>query len=149
MERELRIGSLCTGYGGLDIAALAVFGGTLVWCADNDKHVSTILAARYPDVPNLGDLTTFAWARVPTVDILCAGFPCQDISTFPGNSPCCSRSCCVRRRVVCPESPYVPGWANHESLGGMEWGLMGAYLDFDEALAAVELCRTSRGGRGR
>jgi DNA (cytosine-5)-methyltransferase 1 len=59
MERELRIGSLCTGYGGLEIAALAVFGGTLIWCADNDKHVSTILAARYPDVPNLGDLTTF------------------------------------------------------------------------------------------
>jgi DNA (cytosine-5)-methyltransferase 1 len=80
MERGLHIGSLCTGYGGLDIAALAVFGGRLMWCADNDKHVSTILAARYPDVPNLGDVTTLDWAEVSTVDVLCAGFPCQDIS---------------------------------------------------------------------
>jgi DNA (cytosine-5)-methyltransferase 1 len=80
MERRLRIGSLCTGYGGLDIAVLAVFGGKLAWCSDNDKHVSTILAARYPDTPNLGDLTALDWTEAPTVDILCAGFPCQDIS---------------------------------------------------------------------
>jgi DNA (cytosine-5)-methyltransferase 1 len=80
MERGLRIGSLCTGYGGLDIAVLAVFGGKLAWCADNDTHVSTILPARYPDVPNLGDVTTLDWAKVPAVDVLCTGFPCQDIS---------------------------------------------------------------------
>jgi DNA (cytosine-5)-methyltransferase 1 len=80
MEQEIRIGSLCTGYGGLDIATLAVFGGRLAWCADNDKHVRTILAARYPDVPNLGDVTTLDWATAPTVNVLCAGFPCQDIS---------------------------------------------------------------------
>lgn len=80
MEKGIRIGSLCTGYGGLDIAALAVFGGRLVWCADNDKHVLTILAARYPDVPNLGDLTALTWSEVTPVDIMCAGFPCQDIS---------------------------------------------------------------------
>src|SRR5579859_914262 len=79
-KQDLRIGSLCTGYGGLDLAAMAVFGGKLDWCADNDRHVSIILAARYPNAPNLGDLTSLDWYTVPPVDILCAGFPCQDIS---------------------------------------------------------------------
>jgi DNA (cytosine-5)-methyltransferase 1 len=76
----LRIGSTCTGYGGLDMAISAVLGGQLVWCADNDRHISTLLAARYPGVPNLGDLTTIAWQSVEPVDIISAGFPCQDIS---------------------------------------------------------------------
>ena len=77
---EVTIGSLCTGYGGLDMAVMAVLGGRLTWCSDNDRHVSRILAARFPDVPNLGDLTQIDWKQVKPVDVLCAGFPCQDIS---------------------------------------------------------------------
>jgi site-specific DNA-cytosine methylase len=46
-ERPPRIGSLCTGYGGLDLAVMDVLGGELAWCADNDRHVSAILAARF------------------------------------------------------------------------------------------------------
>jgi DNA (cytosine-5)-methyltransferase 1 len=75
-----RIGSLCTGYGGLDMAVRTVFGGKLVWCADNDRHVATILDERYPGVLNLGDITTLDWPEVAPVDIIATGFPCQDIS---------------------------------------------------------------------
>lgn len=78
-DRPPRIGSLCTGYGGLDLAVMDVLGGELVWCADNDRHVSAILAARFA-VPNLGDITRIDWASVPVVDVITAGFPCQDIS---------------------------------------------------------------------
>jgi DNA (cytosine-5)-methyltransferase 1 len=77
---DIKIGSLCTGYGGLDIAVQAALGGKHAWCADNDRHVSKILAARLPGVPNLGDLKGLDWTRLPPVDVLCAGFPCQDIS---------------------------------------------------------------------
>jgi DNA (cytosine-5)-methyltransferase 1 len=76
----LHIGSACTGYGGLDMAVAAVFGGHLMWCADNDRHVAALLDARYPDVPNLGDLTRLDWGIAEAVDIMAAGFPCQDIS---------------------------------------------------------------------
>jgi DNA (cytosine-5)-methyltransferase 1 len=78
--KTLRIGSLCTGYGGLDMAAVEVFGGELIWCADNDRHVSVVLAVRYPGIPNHGDVATVDWRQIEAVDIITAGFPCQDIS---------------------------------------------------------------------
>lgn len=79
-QADIRIGSLCTGYGGLDMAVMEVFGGKLRWCADNDRQVSMILAVRYPGVLNLGDITALDWPEVERVDIIAAGFPCQDIS---------------------------------------------------------------------
>jgi DNA (cytosine-5)-methyltransferase 1 len=79
-KQDLRIGSLCTGYGGLDMAVTAVFGGKVVWTADNDRHVTAFLGARYPDIPNHGDLTQLDWQTVERADIIAAGFPCQDIS---------------------------------------------------------------------
>jgi site-specific DNA-cytosine methylase len=76
----MRIGSLFSGAGGLDMAVEAVFGGETVWHAEIDKAASKVLAHRYPGIPNLGDITQVDWAHVPTVDILSLGFPCQDVS---------------------------------------------------------------------
>ncbi|GAB2920872.1 hypothetical protein GCM10027280_04840 [Micromonospora polyrhachis] len=75
-----RIGSVCTGYGGLDLAVELVLGGRLARYAETDRHASTVLAHHWPDAPNLGDIRTVDWTRVEPVDILTAGFPCQDIS---------------------------------------------------------------------
>ena len=75
-----RIGSLCTGYGGLDLAVELVLGGRLAWYAETDRHASTVLEHHWPGVPNLGDIRIVDWTRVEPVDVLTAGFPCQDIS---------------------------------------------------------------------
>ncbi len=76
----MRIGSLFSGAGGLDLAAEAVFGGKVVWQSEIDKAASKVLAHRFPDVPNLGDIKGVEWVDVPAVDVLCGGFPCQDVS---------------------------------------------------------------------
>ncbi|MFC8491818.1 DNA cytosine methyltransferase [Streptomyces sp. NPDC057235] len=76
-----RIGSLCTGYGGLDAAVQNVFGGTTAWTSDIDPGAARIITHRMPGVPNLGDLTTTDWAAVEPVDIVTGGYPCQPFST--------------------------------------------------------------------
>jgi DNA (cytosine-5)-methyltransferase 1 len=76
----VRVGSLCTGFGGLDLAVDLVLGGHLAWYAETDPHASTVLAYHWPDVVNLGDIRTVDWSTVAPVDIVTAGFPCQDIS---------------------------------------------------------------------
>lgn len=86
-----RTGSLCTGYGGLDEAVKQVFGGTVAWhCQyeppdkdsreDKNQYAAQILAHHWPKIPNHGDLTAVDWDQVEPVDILTAGFPCQDVS---------------------------------------------------------------------
>lgn len=74
------IGSLCTGLAGLDLGVAAVLGGRIAWYSDVDPHAAAILAARLPDVANLGDLRAVDFASVEPVEVLTAGFPCQDIS---------------------------------------------------------------------
>jgi DNA (cytosine-5)-methyltransferase 1 len=76
--RQLRIGSLCTGYGGLDLAVQAVLDARLAWYAEVDRHAQTVLAHHFPGVTNLGDIRTIDWHTVAPVDIVTAGFPCQD-----------------------------------------------------------------------
>jgi DNA (cytosine-5)-methyltransferase 1 len=76
----VRIGSLCSGYGGLDMGVSAVLGGEPVWFVEYDAAPSKILAHHWPDVPNYGDATTVEWASLPAVDIITAGYPCQPFS---------------------------------------------------------------------
>ncbi|WP_310794807.1 DNA cytosine methyltransferase [Streptomyces sp. TLI_171] len=71
------IGSLCSGYGGLDLGVMAALGGQVAWHAEVEPAPSAVLARHWPGVPNLGDITAIDWASVPRVGVLTAGFPCQ------------------------------------------------------------------------
>jgi len=76
----MRLGSLCSGYGGLEAGIGQVLDIEPVWCSEIDKDASKVLATHHPNVPNLGDLTIIDWHQVEPVDIICAGFPCQPFS---------------------------------------------------------------------
>ncbi len=80
-DSELRIGSLFSGYCGLDLAVEHVFNAKTVWFSELNAPVARVFSRHWPDAPNLGDITTIDWSQVEPVDILIGGFPCQDVST--------------------------------------------------------------------
>jgi DNA (cytosine-5)-methyltransferase 1 len=77
---QLKIGSLFSGYGGLDLAVMNVTGAEVAWHCEWEDAPSKILDAHFPGVPNYKDVTKVDFTQVEPVDILTGGFPCQDLS---------------------------------------------------------------------
>ncbi|MER5863790.1 DNA cytosine methyltransferase [Kitasatospora sp. NPDC002040] len=72
---------MCAGYGGIGRAVESLTGERVRYVAEIDPYASLILATRYPHAPNIGDITQYDWRKLQgRVDIITAGFPCQDIS---------------------------------------------------------------------
>ena len=80
----LTVGSLFAGIGGLELG-LERAGMTVKWQVEIDEYCRQVLAKHWPDVPRWDDVCTFPpedWtAEQLEVDLICGGWPCQDIST--------------------------------------------------------------------
>jgi DNA (cytosine-5)-methyltransferase 1 len=75
----LTFGSLFSGIGGMDLG-LERAGMRCLWQSEIDPYASRVLRKHWPGVPNLGDITRIDWSGVERPDLVCGGFPCQDIS---------------------------------------------------------------------
>ena len=77
--RKLTLGSLFNGLGGWIIAG-EKYGVKTLWESEVEKYCEALMRVRFPDVIQLGDVTKIDGAKIPPVDIICAGSPCQDLS---------------------------------------------------------------------
>ncbi len=76
---SLTVGSLFAGIGGFDLG-LERAGFTVRWQVEIEPYCQAVLAKHWPAVTRYGDIKTVRGADVEPVDVLCGGFPCQDIS---------------------------------------------------------------------
>jgi DNA (cytosine-5)-methyltransferase 1 len=69
---------LFSGIGGFALAAQQVGGISTAQFVEIDPYCRAVLAARFPSIPQHEDVTTYEPSDA--VDIVTAGFPCQDVS---------------------------------------------------------------------
>lgn len=79
----LLLGSLFDGIGGFVLAGTRC-GFTPVWASEIEPFPISVTKLHFPDMHHVGDITKLDGAKLPPVDLVCGGSPCQDMSTASG-----------------------------------------------------------------
>ncbi|WRS28365.1 DNA cytosine methyltransferase [Oscillospiraceae bacterium MB08-C2-2] len=75
----MTMGSLFDGIGGFPLAAVRN-GIAPVWASEIEAFPIEVTKIRFPEMLHVGDITKLNGAKLPPVDVICGGSPCQDLS---------------------------------------------------------------------
>jgi DNA (cytosine-5)-methyltransferase 1 len=75
----MKFGSLFSGIGGMDLG-LERAGMECRWQVEIDDYATKVLEKHWPDVRRFRDVRDVGKHNLEPVDLICGGFPCQDIS---------------------------------------------------------------------
>lgn len=81
--KPLRVAALFAGIGGIEVGLQAAGHETRLLC-EWDAAAQRVLASQLPGIPLAGDIADLG--RLPAVDLVSAGFPCQDLSQAGGTA---------------------------------------------------------------
>lgn len=76
-----KIGSLFSGIGGLELGLEWAGVGETIWQVENNPFCQRVLAKHWPGVTRYSDVKEVSSKCLENVDLVCGGFPCQDVSS--------------------------------------------------------------------
>lgn len=76
--KKLTVGSCFSGIGGLELGLEWTGGFETKWQIEMDAYASKVLEKHWPNVKRYSDIRDVV--RPEPVDLICGGFPCQDVS---------------------------------------------------------------------
>ncbi len=79
MQQQLTMGELFAGIGGFSLGFRRA-GFQVKWQVEIEPYCRKVLAKNFPEAERYEDVRTSGRANLCDVDVICGGFPCQDVS---------------------------------------------------------------------
>ena len=76
----MKLGSLFSGIGGLELGLERALGATTVWQVEQDPYCLQVLEKHWPSARRYTDVRNVGAANLEPITLLSGGFPCQDLS---------------------------------------------------------------------
>jgi DNA (cytosine-5)-methyltransferase 1 len=130
----VKFGSLFSGVGGFDLGFERA-GMECAWQVEIDDKARTVLEHHWPGVTKYEDVRNVGQENLEPVDLICGGFPCQDVSTAGlrrGLQGKRSGLWGEFSRIICE---IKPGWVVVENV----WGLLSSNSGRDFGIVLRDL----------
>ena len=120
----ITLGSLFDGIGAFPYAA-SFFGLKPIWASEILPNSVSITKRHFPDMEHLGDITKIDGAKIPPVDVICFGSPCQSFSvagprtSFAGKSGLFFEAIRIIQEMRCATNGNYPKIAIFENVPGV------------------------------
>lgn len=121
-----------SGIGGLELGLEWAGIGETVWQVESSAFCRQVLARHWPTAERFEDVRTVGSATLAPVDLICGGFPCQDVSSAGARRGLAGERSGLWREFARVVRELAPRWVVVENVAS------GAGLWFDAVMRELE-----------